>query len=231
MKSYFLTIMTVLLVIFASHSARAQSLYLTAEDTHTTPNASSAPVIYLEDVSLTFIPEPEIRTYQEHDIITIIIDEVSSQTSSQSLETEKEARNRIELNAMVDLLKLAELRLQTNPRFSNESLLDARGRREFTGEGDYERKDRFSARITATVLEVKPNGTLVLQATKRIEKDEEIQTLVIAGLARSEDVTVQNTILSSQLANLSLAVENEGNLKKAAEKGIITEFFDMLFAF
>ena len=220
-----------LIALLLSHGAVAQSLYLTADREFSGPLAGSEPIIMIEDVSLTYIPEPEIRVYKKHDIITIIIDEVSSQTSSQTLETEKKTRSRVEVNAMIDLLKLFELRLQTNPRFSNESLLDARGRREFTGEGDYERKDKFSARITATVLEVKPNGTLVLEAQKRIQKDDEIQTLVIAGLARTDDVTSQNTILSSQLANLSLAVENEGNLKKASEKGIITEFFDMLFAF
>jgi flagellar L-ring protein FlgH len=212
--------------------AHGQSLYLTeGEEYAAGPNETNQPVIMLEDVSLTFIAEPEVRTFQKHDIITIIIDEVSSQTSSQKLETEKESKSEIEVNAMLDLLKLLELQVNTNPRLENRTLFDATASREFTGEGDYERSDRFSARITATVLEVKPNGSLVLEAYKRIAKDEEIQTLVIAGVARSDDITAQNTILSSQLANLSLAVENEGDVKRASEKGIITEFFDMLFAF
>lgn len=212
-------------------SSSAQSLYVTADVQETGPEATTAPVMYLEDVSLTYIPEPEIRTYQKHDIITIIIDEVSSQTSSQKLETEKESQSKIEIDAMIDLLKLFELQLNTNPRLANRTIFDASASREFTGEGDYERKDRFSARITATVLDVKPNGTLVLEAQKRIQKDDEIQTLVIAGMARTEDITNQNTILSSQLAGLSLAVQNEGDVKDAAKKGIITEFFDTLFAF
>jgi flagellar L-ring protein precursor FlgH len=212
--------------------AHGQSLYLTeGEEYAAGPNETNQPVIMLEDVSLTFIAEPEVRTFQKHDIITIIIDEVSSQTSSQKLETEKESKSEVEINAMIDLLKLLELQVNTNPRLENRTLFDATASREFTGEGDYERSDRFSARITATVLEVKPNGSLVLEAYKRIAKDEEIQTLVIAGVARSDDITAQNTILSSQLANLSLAVENEGDVKRASEKGIITEFFDMLFAF
>lgn len=224
--------MCLFVLVFVSPLAIGQSLYLTeGEEYASGPEASNAPVILLEDVSLTYIPEPEVRTFQKHDIITIIIDETSSQTSSQKLETEKESKSNAEITAMIDLLKLLELQLNTNPRLENRTLLDASAKREFTGEGDYERKDKFSARITATVLEVKPNGSLVLEASKRIEKDEEIQTLVIAGLARSEDITNQNTILSSQLANLSLAVENEGEVKKASEKGIITEFFDMLFAF
>jgi len=230
MKFAYQVLIGTVVAVAATCSVHAQSLYLT-DGVGDGPNASSQPVLLLEDVSLTFIPEPEVRTYQKHDIITIIIDEVSSQTSSQKLETEKESKSSVEVNAMIDLLKLLELQVTTNPRLENRTLLDTNAKREFTGEGDYERKDKFSARITATVLEVKPNGTLVLEAQKRIQKDDEIQTLVIAGFARSDDITNQNTILSSQLANLSLSVENEGDLKKASEKGIITEFFDMLFAF
>lgn len=219
-----------MLALAVSHSASAQSLYLTSDDASTTPNASSAPMIFIEDVSLTYIPEPEVRTYQEHDIITIIIDEVSSQTSSQSLDTKNNSKSSVQINAMLDLLKLFELRLQTGA-ITNEALFDVDAKRKYIGEGEYEREDKFSARISATVLEVKPNGSLVLQATKRIEKDDEIQTLVIAGLGRTEDITQQNTILSSQLANLALTVENEGDVRKAAKKGFLTEFFDTFFAY
>ena len=103
--------------------------------------------------------------------------------------------------------------------------------REFSGEGDYERKDRFSARIAATVLEVKPNGTLVLEAVKRIAKDSEIQTIVLSGLVREDDITGQNTVLSSQMANLDITSRHEGQVRDAAKKGIITEVLDAIFSF
>ena len=97
--------------------------------------------------------------------------------------------------------------------------------------GEYEREDRFSARIAAEILEVKPNGTVVLEARKRIEKDDEIQTILIAGKVRTEDITLQNTVLSSQLADLTLSVQNEGEVRDAAKKGFLTKLFDTIFAF
>jgi flagellar L-ring protein precursor FlgH len=155
---------------------------------------------------------------------------VSTQTSSQTLETEKDSRSRANLNSIVDLMSLLELRLQQGET-SNVSLIDVNARRNFSGEGDYERKDRFSARITATVLEVKPNGTLVLEASKRIAKDTEIQTIVLSGVVREEDITRQNSVLSSQMANLNISSHHEGQVRDAAKKGIITEVLDALFAF
>jgi flagellar L-ring protein precursor FlgH len=209
--------------------AHGQSLYLSQDETDASPDATQS-VLYLEEVSMYYISAPETRTIKVHDIITIIIDENSSQTSSQKLETEKESKSDASINAMVDLMQLLELRVREGD-ISNTDLIDFTTSREFTGEGDYERKDRFSARIAARVLEVKPNGTLVLEATKRIAKDNEISTLVLSGFARDEDVTTQNTILSSQLAELNIALVNEGDLKKAAEKGLITRVLDTVFAF
>lgn len=209
--------------------AWGQSLFL-VQDHRALDAPGVGPAMAASQVSLIWVPEPEPRVFQKHDIVTIIIDEVSTQTSSQSLETEKDSRTRANLNSIVDLMNLLELRLQQADT-RNVSLIDFNARRNFTGEGDYERKDRFSARITATVLEVKPNGTLVLQASKRIAKDTEIQTIVLSGVVREEDITRQNTVLSSQMANLDITSHHEGQVRDAAKKGFITEVLDALFAF
>jgi flagellar L-ring protein FlgH len=207
-----------------------QSLFLVQDHSQSGGPMMAQPGIPASTVSLMWVDEPEPKVYQKHDIITIIIDETSSQTSSQSLETEKESKSNANLNALFDYMKLLELRLAEGDT-SNLDLLDISAKREFTGEGDYERKDKFSARVTATVLEVKPNGSLVLEATKRITKDDEIQTIVLSGVVRSDDITRQNTVLSSQMANLNVELKNEGELRDAAKKGIITEVLDALFAF
>ena len=223
------TLCFLITLTLAFTNAQAQSLYISQNEQRTSPDTEQSPIL-LEEASMYFISSPEIRTIKKHDIITIIIDENSSQVSSQKLETEKESKSNANVKATLNLLQLLELRLSESA-VSDTDLIDFTSKREFSGEGDYERKDRFSARIAATVLEVKPNGTLVLKATKRIAKDSEISILVLSGLARDEDVTAQNTILSSQLADLNIILENEGDLKKAAEKGLITRVLDTIFAF
>ncbi len=212
----------------AASLASGQSLYL-VQDHEQAPGVGQ-PAMAAGQVSLIWVPEPEPRVFQKHDVVTIIIDEVSTQTSSQSLETEKDSKTSATLNSMLDLMKLLELRLSQGDT-SNLSLIDFNAKREFSGEGDYERKDRFSARIAATVLEVKPNGTLVLEAVKRIAKDSEIQTIVLSGLVREDDITGQNTVLSSQMANLDITSRHEGQVRDAAKKGIITEVLDAIFSF
>lgn len=196
----------------------------------TDPSGRPVPTAALLPVSMYAIAPPEPKSFKKHDLITIIIDESSLSQSSQTLETERESDANARLNAIVDPIELLNLRLRTgNTR--NIDLLNFNASREFSGEGDYERRDRMSARITAQVIDVKPNGSLVLEARKRLARDEEISLLVVAGVCRSEDITSANTILSSQIAGLTIIQQNEGDLRSAAQKGRFTRALDMLFDF
>ncbi len=180
--------------------------------------------------SMFFVQPPQPRKFAAHDIVHVIINETSSATSSQSLETAKETTLENRLNSIVDPLMLLQLRLQSADT-QDLTIADLEATNEFTGEGDYDRQDRLSARIAAEIVDVKPNGTLILRARKTVGTDEETRTITLTGTARTEDVTDENTVLSSQLADLVVAVENDGEVRKAAKKGIITKAIEFLFNF
>jgi flagellar basal body L-ring protein FlgH len=61
--------------------------------------------------------------------------------------------------------------------------------------------------------------------------DEEIKTVVVSGNCRSEDVTLEGTVQSNQLANLALVVNHEGEVNKAARKGWLTKALDAVLPF
>ena len=103
--------------------------------------------------------------------------------------------------------------------------------RDFTGTGDVEREDSLTARITAEVLDVKPNGTLVLQARKRIKTDDEEQMFVLAGVCRAEDVQADNTILSTQLYDLQLEKRHHGVVRDSTKPGWIPKLLDVVNPF
>ncbi len=225
--------LTALTTCLLASAASAQSLFTTPaepEPARTIPTPTGQPPASLYDWSMTAITPPQPREFRIHDLVTIVIDEQSKSTSSQSLETEKEYENKLELDSILDPWELLELRIRQGD-LSGLDLLDATASREFEGEGDYERADRFTARITAEIIDVKPNGTIVLEAKKQIVRDAEETLLVLSGVCRTDDVTSQNTILSSQLANMRLEQHNTGDVKKAASKGLLTNVLDTIFNF
>jgi flagellar L-ring protein FlgH len=99
--------------------------------------------------------------------------------------------------------------------------LDINFRKEFSGDGDYRRRDDLSSRITAEVVEVLPNGNVVLEARTHIKIDDEESLMKLTGVCRPEDVTSANTILSNQIHNLRSSACTRAIFVKTNEKGII----------
>jgi flagellar L-ring protein precursor FlgH len=181
--------------------------------------------------SLTAVKAPEPKEYKVHDQVTIIINENSKQKSDQSLDTSKESDVKGEVNATLDPLKLITDAQLSQGDNNGTVLLDADADRGFKGDGKSSRDDQYTDRITATVLDVKPNGVLVLEARRVLQYDKDIKTVVVSGSCRTEDITLQDTIQSNQLADLTVLVTHAGPVVDAASKGWLTRFFEVIFPF
>lgn len=210
-------------------AARAQSLFMRSEPVRMDENGKPDPLASLRAASLVFIEAPRPKTYAVHDKITIIIDETSKQTSQQTLDSKKNYDLTDSLNQFPGLAALLDLELRNG--LGNPASVDVHSKNAFKGQGTYDRSDRFTAKITATVIDVKPNGVLVVEARKTKVTDEESQTIVLSGECRPEDVTTSNTVLSSQIAELTLVTKNEGQVKDSSTKGFIPRVLEAIFNF
>jgi len=220
----------ILAAITAAHT-HAQSLYDTRpvgipEDIH----GNATPSESLEGYSMFVIVPPPPKRLEMHDLVTIIVNETSKAERSQTLDTKKDYSATAELTRFPSLAEFIEARLRAGEN-NTDNLLDVTSSHDFQGEGDYERTDRLTARIQAEVIDIKPDGVLVLEARSTIQTDEELQVFVLSGNARSEDITDQNTVQSSQLHNLSIITKNEGEVRKTARKGWIPQALETVFAF
>lgn len=183
----------------------------------------------LGDVSLIAFEPPEPRTFVENDLVTIIISERSTIEREQTVESEKEYGISGNIAALPDLLKLLELRYENYDRLPQN--INASIGTNFTGEGAYERDDNVTARVTGRVIEVKPNGTLLIESKTQIITDDEVQVIVLSGLADPADITDAGTIQSNQMAELIAKFEHEGETRRATKKGIVPRLLETLFAF
>lgn len=188
----------------------------------------------LIESSFTSVRMPEPRQFAVHDLVTIIVREESEAKSSAELETEKELELDGKVDAFPDLQLKKLLNLMLTPSTSiaqNPVELGVDMSREWTGEGKYSRRDSMTSRVTAQIIDVKPNGLLVLEARKYIKNDNEELDLVLTGVCRAEDVSIDNTVLSTQLHDLNVVKEHKGELRKTTKKGLITKVLEALFSF
>jgi flagellar L-ring protein precursor FlgH len=198
------------------------------------PQAQSGLPHALRDASMFAISPPEVRVFKLHDLVQIVVRETSRAESTQELETEKDYFLDGQVTAWPHLSLSDILNLQLRAGNTPASELPAVRvglAKEFEGDGDYSREDDLTARVTAEVVEILPNGNLVLEAQTRIQTDEEISEIKVTGVCRQDDVSAANTVLSSQIHNLRIEKMHQGELRKATKKGIIAKFLDALFAF
>jgi len=184
----------------------------------------------LNAVSLYAVDAPKNRLFAENDLVTIIISEKSKAQRNQKLDAKKDYSIDASVSAWVDLLQLLEARAKPDGNINYPSV-GVKASNDFKGDGKYNREDTITDRIQARVVEVKPNGTLLLEARRSIKTDKEVQAVILSGTCRTEDVTDANSIQSNQLYDLALNVQNSGEVKDVNKKGLIPRVLEGLFNF
>ncbi len=84
-------------------------------------------------------------------------------------------------------------------------------------------------KISAEVVEVLPNGNLLIEARRSMVVNAETQTMVLSGTIRPNDVGRNNQISSDVIANLNLRYEGKGPIAKRQKPGILNKLFDIIF--
>lgn len=176
--------------------------------------------------SLFAVEAPRPRTVRVHDLITIVIREEKRATSDSDLKSDKKWEVAAELKKWIRINEQCKLVPQVFP--AGNPALDLEYEDKYQGKGKVGRKDSLITRVTATVIDVKPNGTLVLEAKKNIQVDEDRQVVTLTGVCRSEDVTAQNTVLSTQLADAQIEIQHTGPARDAARRGWLARLWDLV---
>ena len=181
----------------------------------------------LAAASFFVVPEPEPTILRPHDLVTVIVREESSSRSAGSADLEKAYEIDAALKQYLDL-DLDNFRLGSK---RGNQAVEAEAERAFEGDGRTDRRDSFVTRITAEVLDVKPNGTVVLQAKKKVVHDEDELSILLTGVCRTEDISPDNSVLSTRLHDLTVVKRTKGPVRQATRRGLIPRLVDGLNPF
>jgi flagellar L-ring protein precursor FlgH len=193
--------------------------------------AQARPGANVSPLSLFAVEPPDLRQFAVHELVQIIVRETSTAKRSQSLNAKKEwaIDGKIAKWPNFQLSDLLQMQIAAGTAAAPE--LDMDFNKDFKGKGDYNRKDDMTDRLTAEIVEIMPNGNLVLEARTSIKTDEESSVMKVTGVCRPADITPANTVLSNQIHDLSIEKFNTGELKRTSEKGIIARVLEAVFAF
>ncbi len=111
----------------------------------------------------------------------------------------------------------------------NSLTLSANQSRGGNGAGQTTRSGTLVTALSVLVKEVLPNGTLRIEGSRNVLINNENQRVVFSGLIRPEDISHDNTIPSTLVADASIRYDGKGLIGSTQKPGILTRIFRYLF--
>jgi flagellar L-ring protein precursor FlgH len=142
-----------------------------------------------------------VKAYRLHDVVSIVVTEALVAETDGGVKNSRATSANSGLTSLFGLLKTSNA-LQNLVGMTASSGLAAGG------------QSTTNSSLTTTfggeVVDVLPNGMLVVQATRQLTFSQQTQLIKLRGLVRPEDVSSQNQVLSTAMTDLELEVTGKG---------------------
>lgn len=169
----------------------------------------------------------DMKAHQVGDIITVILTEKT--------ESEKKTETNIKKDATMALTnptlfgKTPEFDSPVNLPLSGDKGLtlgtSLDESKDFKGKGNSDQSNKLQGTITVTVSKVFANGNLEVKGEKWMGLTNGDEYIRLSGIIRPQDISPENTVLSTRIADARIAYTGTGAMANASRPGWLTEFF------
>jgi len=173
--------------------------------------------------SWTFLQPDPPKQIRLHDPITVIVSESSQVVSEADLQRRKRSNSDVLLK---NWLEFDGLSLKPAPQASGDPQATLNVTNQTQAQADLETAAVIKFTLTAEVVDIRPNGNLVIEAHKRIRNNNEIWEQSLSGVIRPQDVLPNNTVLSDKVMELSIDKRETGHIRDAYKRGWFTRWLD-----
>lgn len=100
----------------------------------------------------------------------------------------------------------------------------------FDGEGSSTQGNSLAGSLTVTVVDVQPNGNLVIQGDKDIRLNQGDEFVHVSGVVRRADIATDNTVTSDKVADAHISYSGRGVIDSSNRMGWLARFFNSRYA-
>ncbi len=159
----------------------------------------------------------DITARRVGDIITVMLSENTNATKTARTLTTRETEMTVEPVTGLG---------GTNATINGQSIqLGIDSTNEFTGDAQANQSNSLQGNISVTVVEVLPNQNLVIRGEKWLTLNQGDEYIRLTGIIRPADISPQNEVQSTKIANARIQYSGTGSFARAQEKGWLTKFF------
>lgn len=161
------------------------------------------------------------------DILTIVISETNTLSNTLSTTTAKEA----DINNLVTSFLFPAAASGFGSHNGALPRTQIEGDNEYTGGGTISNTLSLTGKASVMVIDVLPNGNLVIEGVRVISSSGERQYVVLHGFVRPYDITSDNMVMSDRIADARIEYISEGSLTEAQKKGWLMRLNDAINPF
>ncbi len=162
------------------------------------------------------------------DLVTIKIMENASATNKAGTTTDRSST----LSAGITSFFGAELKNPSDSPFFNPfGTVGGNISSEFEGTGQTQRSGALTAYMTARVADILPNGNLVIEGNREVRVNAENQLITLTGIIRPRDISADNVIQSTYIADARIGYSGKGVLNDRQKPGWLTRIIDKVWPF
>lgn len=143
----------------------------------------------------------DVRAMRPHDLISVVVSESLAASTDGTVKNSRASNASSAISGLIGTLHAGNA-LQNLVNQTSSSGLNA--------QGTSATNSSLSTTFGGQVIEVLPNGMLVIEAARQVEFSQQTQTIVLRGLVRPEDISQQNQVLSTAISSLELEVRGKG---------------------
>ena len=185
------------------------------------PVLVSAQSLWHDDIARSMVGDK--RATKVGDIITIVVQETSTAAKNNETSTEKKSSWAASITSFLFPGWGASGGSMPAMNYSSDIAHD--------GKGSINNSQTIVAQVAVKVMDVLPNGSLVIEGHRETSFSGEKQTVVLRGVVRAEDVTAANTVLSYNIADATIQIVGKGTVTDAQSKGWFTRVVDKVNPF
>ena len=165
-------------------------------------------------------PESEQRELQLNDIIMVVVDYRSVLTSDGDANSKKTAS----FNAVLsDWLKFDGKNILPAPQLHGDPTVNGSLTSQYKTQADVKQNDALTFKIAASVVDIRPNGNLVIEARSEVQNDDEIWEQSLTGVVRRQSIGPDRTVRSDDVAERRIRIRKKGFVHDASDRGWLTD--------
>lgn len=200
-----------------------QRVYKPGEYAQQSEAARHAPGSLFSDARGGYLEDT--RAVRVGDLVVIRIDESANASGGATTNLKRDNESSAGMGAMLGLLPALK---KAYPTMDTSKLLDFATKNGFSGEGDTGRKGQLTGQVAVRISHEMPNGDLFLEGTKVVLINNEEYHLYVSGLVRPTDISPDNSVVSTRIADAQIEFTGRGDLADQQRKGWFSRAVDSL---